>query len=455
MHMSTQDEKDLDGFFKGLAFSSPLSNEQVRDLLADGARLDLRHYSGQGSALCTKAGFQNLESLIVRRVHSLKDGRTYDSEEVLRDVADKICPALSDGALRGEDESTVFENVFTSALKFVAEGRKKSSYHFPVVLAGAKSPDEFEIGPVKFRNASRFATWLSELNSDKTDIDERIERHEFTRYMERFGWMASVRVPSCSSEIARVRAELAVRTAVNIVRVWFGLGHGSRMRLVHAEPAVSNSSDYLIEVDRAISLCSSRTWEGAVVADGWLSQVHALHHRVASWLIRDIVFDERTEIVERLIDALSWFGDAAFEPSPGAKVAKLAMLLERITSSANNKRFSKPRFCRRIAILASENEEDFKVKYWDAYRLYNARSAITHGASSQASDEHWPALRESQKMITNSIFGAMEVYGLLRFGRQGRSNSLQSFFDQEENRWSSVTKPLDVELKTEDQKRGF
>ena len=36
-------------------------------------------------------------------------------------------------------------------------------------------------------------------------------------------------------------------------------------------------------------------------------------HNVASWLIHDIVFDERTEIIERLIDTLSWFGDGAFE----------------------------------------------------------------------------------------------------------------------------------------------
>jgi len=455
MHMSVEDERDLDGFFKGLVFTSPLSNEQIRELLANDARLDLRHYSGQGSALCTKSGLQCLENLVFRRVRSLEDGRSYDTEEVLRELADKICPALSEGAQRGENESAVFERIFASALKAVGQGRKKSTYHFPIVLAGAKSPDEFDIGSVHFRNATRFASWLAELNPDETEIDDRIERHEFMRYVERFGWIASVRVPACSSEIARARAELAARTAVNIVRVWFGLGHGSRMRLAHVEPAVSNSSDYLIEVDQAISLCSSRTWEGAVVVDDWFSQVHVVHHNVASWLIRDIVFDERTEIIERVLDALSWFGDAAFEPSPGAKIAKLVMLLERITSTANNKRFSKPRFCRRAAILTAENDADFSTKYWDAYRLYNARSTIAHGASSQASDEHWTALRKSQKMITNAIFGAMEVYALLRFRHQEGPNSLQGFFDQEENRWLSVTKLLDAELRAKDEKRGF
>src|ERR1700722_3482804 len=100
--MSMEDESDLDGFLKGLAFSSPMSTEQIRELISGGARLDLRHYSGEGSALCTKAGFDCLESLIFRRVNRLDDGNTYDPEEVLRVIADRICPSLSDGAKRGE-----------------------------------------------------------------------------------------------------------------------------------------------------------------------------------------------------------------------------------------------------------------------------------------------------------------------------------------------------------------
>lgn len=158
MHMSTEDENDLDDFFKGLAFTSPLSNEQIRGLLANNARLDLRHYSGHGSALCTKSGFQSLENLVVRWVSSLEDGRSYDPEEVLREVADKICPALSEGAQRGENKSAVFKRIFASALNAVGQKRKKSIYHFPVVLAGAKSPDEFDIGPIHFRNATLFAS---------------------------------------------------------------------------------------------------------------------------------------------------------------------------------------------------------------------------------------------------------------------------------------------------------
>jgi hypothetical protein len=101
-----------------------------------------------------------------------------------------------------------------------------------------------------------------------------------------------------------------------------------------------------------ILVSQSMTFEGAAVVDGWFSQVDLEHHKLASWLLRDIVFDERAEMVERLVDALNWFGDAASELSPGAKIAKFVMLLERLT--ATTKRFSKKRFCRYVAILCFE-----------------------------------------------------------------------------------------------------
>jgi hypothetical protein len=413
----------------------------------------LRSFNGQGSAMCTKGGMDHLECLVRNRIQALDQGRNIDSDEVLHEIAQHICPSLKDGAEIAEGTRETFERVFTSALSVVVERQRKSTYHFPCVLAGASSPEEFVIGPVRFAVASRFESLLSSLRSTDMQFNEEIRSPEFIEYVRQFGWIVSVKVPSCSSKISKTRAELAARTAINIVRVWFGLGHGSRMRLVHTEPATSGFSKYLVETDQQIWLSWSRTAEGAAVVDGWFSQVDVEHHKLASWLVRDIVFDERTEIVERLIDALSWYGDAAFEPSPGAKIAKLVALLERLTTTT--KRFSKKRFCRRIAILALDDDADFAAKYWAAYEFYNARSAITHGASSQSSGEHWAALRLAQPLITNSIFRAMEVYSLIRFERPGSPRSLAAFFDQQENRWVSLTRALDQELVKNDKKRGF
>lgn len=454
--MTSKDRNDYEGFLEGVAFFLRLAPEQAMEhirLHKEDAFSQIRHFSGQGSALCTKAGMNHLRLLVQRRIQALDDGKDFDYQDVVDEIAERVGPALKAGAEKGEDAEDTFECVFTSALKIAKGRQRKSTYHFPCVLAGAKSPQEFTVGPVKFTVASLFESRLASLSSTEMQFDENIRNAEFIHYIRQFGWLASVNVPPCSPRISQNRAELAGRTAINIVRVWFGLGHGRRMRLVHVEPATSGFSKYLVEANNEISLSWSRTAEGAAVVDGWFDQVDVRHHKLASWLLRDIVFDERTEIVERLIDALSWFGDAAFEPSPGAKIAKLVMLLERLTTTT--KKFSKKRFCRRVAILSMNDNADFAAKYWAAYEFYNARSAIAHGSSSQAANEHWAALREAQPMITNSIFRAMEVYSLIRFERPGSPRSVQGFFDQQENRWLSLTDSLDAELAAKDRQRGF
>ena len=384
---------------------------------------------------------------------SMEGAKNLDAAEVLKEITEHIGLALKKGAQGGEEAESIFEGVFSAAVRMARDQQKMSVYHFPCVLAEAKQPIEFVIGPVRFNLASRFESRLASLNSAEIQFNEDVRNPEFLQYVRQFGWIASVKVPPCSAEISKARAELAARTAINIVRVWFGLGHGRRMRLVHTEPALSGFSKYLVEEERQLWLGWSRTSEGAAVVDGWFDQVDIEHHKLASWLIRDIVFDDRTEIVDRLIDALSWFGDAAFEPSPGAKIAKLVMLLERLTTTT--KRFSKKRFCRRVAIFAQEDDADFTAKYWAAYEFYNARSAITHGASSQSSTEHWAALRDAQPLITNSIFRALEAYSVIRSGRPNLPGSLQAFFDQQENRWTSLTSVLDAELVAKDRARGY
>lgn len=282
------------------------------------------------------------------------------------------------------------------------------------------------------------------------------ENEDFLQYLRSFGWMVSVKVPACSSSISKTRAELASRTAINIVRVWFGSGYAERMRLVHTEPATSAYTRYLTEDTEGIYLCWSRTSEGARVSEGWSDQVDCganTHHAMAGWLLRDIVFDERSEIIERLIDALSWFGDAAFEPSPGAKIAKLAMLLERLTITTS--KFSKRRFCRYVAILSLNDEQDFEAKYWAAYDFYNARSAVVHGGQSQFHSNHWLSLRQAEQMVVNCLFRAIEVYSVIRFRGKNDPASLRGFFAKQENLQEGKWRVLDQELLAKDKAKGF
>lgn len=457
--MTEEDENDFERFLEGLAFFGRLDMQQAMDHMKEhkeDAFCNIRHFSGTGLAPCTKDGMQGLRSLLERRVNARDDGKNFAVDEVVECVSDRIGPGLRDGAQQGQNLEGIFERVYSEALKSVQDRQKQRVYHFPCVLAGAKKPEEFSIGPVQFTASSLFSSRLPALNKQKKKSNGKLQDSELLDYIQKFGWIASVKVPPCSAKISEERAELAARTGINIVRVWFGLRHGRRMRLVHTEPATSAFSRFLVEDEEEISATWSRSFEGASVVDGWFDQIvpgNLHHHKIASWLLRDIVYDERSEMAERIIDALSWFGDAAFEPSPGAKIAKLTMLLERLTLTT--KKFSKKRFCRRVAILAQNDDSDFTAKYWAAYNLYKARSEISHGAGSQFASDHWRELQLAQETITNCLFRAMDVYSLLRFAPASRPATLNAFFDQQESRCYPLWKVLDVELGKKDRERGF
>jgi hypothetical protein len=64
-------------------------------------------------------------------------------------------------------------------------------------------------------------------------------------------------------------------------------------------------------------------------------------------------------------------------------------------------------------------------------------------------------LKQAQPLIVNAVFRAMEIYSLIRFGRPGQPRSLDAFFDQQENIWSSLSHKLDAELTQKDKQRGF
>jgi hypothetical protein len=157
--MTRDDQNDYEAFLEGVTFFMKLDFEDTKKHLEahpeDGFSM-IRHPSGQGSALCTNAGWDQMRSLVGRRLASLPDGKDLDLEEVLQQIGQHIAPSLREGLNKGSSEQDIFERVFESALKNVADGTEEQIYHFPCVLAGAKSPTQFTVGPVRFAIASVF-----------------------------------------------------------------------------------------------------------------------------------------------------------------------------------------------------------------------------------------------------------------------------------------------------------
>jgi hypothetical protein len=109
---------------EGITFFLGLTPKQLMEhmkLHKEDAFSQIRHFSGQGSAPCTRDGMNHLGLLVQRRIRSLSNGKDFDCQEVVREIAERIGPSLKEGVQNGEDTEDIFERVFTSALKAVGD----------------------------------------------------------------------------------------------------------------------------------------------------------------------------------------------------------------------------------------------------------------------------------------------------------------------------------------------
>src|SRR5205807_5888117 len=89
--MTEDDERDYERFLEGLAFFGKLDLQQAMEHFKqhkEDALCSIRHFSGTGSASCTKDGMLGLRSLLQRRVKARDDGKNFDVDEVVQCVSD-------------------------------------------------------------------------------------------------------------------------------------------------------------------------------------------------------------------------------------------------------------------------------------------------------------------------------------------------------------------------------
>jgi hypothetical protein len=282
-------------------------------------------------------------------------------------------------------------------------------------------------------------------SSDQAHATDRVAR--FEEYIAHLGWVANVTIPPCAEESARRRAEVAVTTAINLLRLVFGVGYGRDMRLVHSAHVQPLHTEHAVSQNGKLDFVWSRKGSGALVDKNWyllMDKWQDFWQRAAR-LISTTVVGKRSEVAERVTDALTWFGDAAFESAPGVQVVNFVAALERLTTTEI---FHTHKFCSRVAFLAFEDDSTFEKTYWDAYTIYSARSGVIHGGFSPSSPTFLKTVRLAHDVTRNALFRALEVHCLL-----GDSSTLsdlaglQNFFGSQELKRAKVLSQLSGELK--------
>ncbi len=157
---------------------------------------------------------------------------------------------------------------------------------------------------------------------------------------------------------------------------------------------------------------------------------------------------ERTsEMVSRVVDGLSWFGEATFEVSVGKQIAKFEAALERLTVTGRG-RFALHSFCARTALLAYDPvQRDLEDCYWKAFEIHIARSQVVHGIVSSGSPLFRKSLQTAHEVTRTVLFRGLEIQWHLDRGRKPSTRkSLDDFYNKQMSPHARLFSELRKEL---------
>lgn len=410
---------------------------------------------GGGGLLCTRAGIDAIHRMTKRLIEEAPNSVDLSYKAIAETISKHIAQVMVDQVT--DDNELV--RILKSYVKLTESEHASITHHIPCVImqplpnnefAGGPLQDTFILSPVTFQHASTFIERLKALEARRDSSDERTVKY-FSEAAEKYGWVASVTIPSCAPDVSRKRAEDVIETAINSLKVFIGLGYANSMRLPHVSAARDRETCILAEKDGEFSWTwYGRGMQGASVRNDWAASLPQEYCNLASYLLHACLSGKRTEAANRLVDALRWFGDASFEESCGVKVSKWIAALERLTTTAH---FNTHTFCVRIALLASDlDAASLDCCYREARIAYQLRCDVMHGSRSQ-DDEHFAVNQRLVHDLTRrALFRAFEIHHYLHaITGDAELSTIESFFQTRakpfETQFEALTKEFSPKRK--------
>ena len=447
-----QHADDLKRIIVGLEVFAGLSFEQLRayyaahdeDKLCDVARLD-----GKGFLPCTRDAIRAIVSIAERHVGNQANPNDYSIADLTEAIRGRIVRSI----VEEETEEAVLHRVLEEATEEVRKTHTERIFHFPCVLVSARKPERVSIGPVEFAPLAAFleskqGAFREYVGSGSNPESGEVWLKPFETYATVYGWVASVRIPPCAPRNSQARAETVSATAIHLIRLFLGAEHARDMRLAHSLSSSPANYEFVVEADAKLDIWATRKMPGAIVEDTWWDVIRARAPSFwwqAARLLEAATRERMSEMASRIVDSLSWFGEATFEASLGKQIAKCEAALERLTVTG---RFGLHAFCARTALLARDGaEDDLEKCYWEAFEIHVARSEVVHGIVSAGSPVFQKSLRTALDMTRTVLFRGIEMQAHLDGGPlPSTRKSLDDFYNKQMSPHASLFSRLRTEL---------
>lgn len=378
---------------------------------------------GCGGIMCGAEGLKRLQLLSRIALEQSDAQGTLDPQKVFQEFL-KIFVQRFMVERRSPDIKQT-ERAFSSAIRFLKQTQKRLTYFIPCRVMYTENPGQFNIGPITFRTRKTFeekiepfyAAYLAEgVKSSGKEVTE-ILANKTKEYYADFTWVAEVTILNCDAAISQERATLAVTAAIDFLHLLFGPYHTRRMAV--GGPLLANDARAWLTLDGNNRLevnNSSSATSPVGLSDGW---DNAFNHpdlaAVCSAAAKTIQFftdpSVQAMINIRIIDVISWFGQAVRELSDAGRIIKSVAALERLVMTSEKEDITEI-LCERAAAIwyAVYAGESFSDRVEKLKRAYNLRSKLAHGDLSPFAAEVKESASDCLKLAEEIIRAAIVFF---------------------------------------------
>lgn len=373
--------------------------------------------------------------------------------------------------LKSEASDRNISKMLARTLKRMCGIFKDRVHYFPcsIFLTGDKRM--LQVGPVRFLSTDDF--WSTYQDQIKHDADLLAREHweecqarehrggdeaaslevqqkharrmvvGLKRHFDQYLWIGVVEVPACDESVSREKALFAVRGALNILKLIYGLEHSDRLRISEDQSLATRSFGLTKKADGPFSISLKLSTKGNVVGDEWRGLIEGkaefIFDVAQKILTRMMGFSSPPPLCERFMGALSWYGDAVSESVPSARIVKFVSAIESLVGTGEEKN-AEGNVVRGVTEIVTIRAAIFfsravEVPYHEAQskikKIYGTRSDLVHGSVSPYHESHLRISNETAKVAQMVLLTCLDYFESLGWENPGlEAKGLKVDFDK-------------------------
>jgi len=319
------------------------------------------------------------------------------------------------------------------------------TYFFPVFAIRSDNEDEFSIGAATLTRTKVFfdrhqTEWQQSIASGIATVGDDFASEQVTKniewlyssaekYYRGFPCIASVHIRGAEPELGRIAAKAILESSFNILRIFTSSTRGQFIGLAEdsphptGRPWIERSS-----TGEFMTWHSGRQGEPHVPSD----PVAQLRKRMPQARFFEYIISKQSAwaplrpIERRLLNALSWFGEAWKERVPVAKLVKFAVALETLLMTGGKEAITET-LAERVALLCGADTAEREQLHTQTRQVYRARSKAVHGGTHENPSELYKINATAEQLCVFALFSCASLFPTF-IGSGNETEALAEFF---------------------------